>query len=101
MGSKPYIWTYVNVDEIFEAADGYMRERAPEQTRFEASCTSDNVGVDHLTHTLKKAIEYFGESESGRLRFVTKFAHVDQLITFWMQSIMAEPAFDLVSMMIT
>lgn len=80
MGSKPYIRTYVNVDEIFEAADGYIRERAPEQTRFEASCTSDIVGVDHLTHTLKKAIEYFGESESGRLRFVTKFAHVDHLL---------------------
>lgn len=80
MGSKPYIRTYVNVDEIFEAADGYMRERAPEQTRFEASCTSDIVGVDHLTHTLKKAIEYFGESEFGLLRFVTKFAHVDHLL---------------------
>ncbi|MGP4076372.1 spore photoproduct lyase [Halobacillus sp. K22] len=80
MGSKPYIRTYVNVEEVFEAAESYMKERAPEETRFEASCTSDIVGVDHLTHTLKRAIEYFGQSEHGRLRFVTKFAHVDHLL---------------------
>lgn len=80
MGSKPYIRTYVNVEEIFEAAEEYMRERAPEITRFEASCTSDIVGVDHLTHTLKRAIEYFGKTEHGRLRFVTKFSHVDHLL---------------------
>jgi spore photoproduct lyase len=80
MGAKPYIRTYVNVDEIFESAQTYMAERAPEITRFEASCTSDIVGVDHLTHTLKRAIEFFGESEHGRLRFVTKFAHVDHLL---------------------
>ncbi|UOQ44753.1 spore photoproduct lyase [Halobacillus salinarum] len=80
MGSKPYIRTYVNTEEIFDAAEQYMKERAPEETRFEASCTSDIVGVDHLTHTLKRAIEYFGKSEYGRLRFVTKFAHVDHLL---------------------
>ncbi|QIZ07841.1 spore photoproduct lyase [Priestia megaterium] len=80
MGSKPYIRTYVNLEDIFEAAENYMIERAPEPTRFEASCTSDIVGVDHLTHTLKKAIEFFGQSEYGKLRFVTKFAHVDHLL---------------------
>lgn len=80
MGSKPYIRTYVNVDEIFDAAEEYMAERAPDITRFEASCTSDIVGVDHLTHTLKKAIEFFGKSKYGKLRFVTKFEHVDHLL---------------------
>ncbi|MCI1592300.1 spore photoproduct lyase [Heyndrickxia oleronia] len=80
MGSKPYIRTYVNVDEIFDAAEEYMKERAPEITRFEASCTSDIVGLDHLTHSLKRAIEFFGQSEYGKLRFVTKFAHVDHLL---------------------
>ena len=69
MGSKPYIRTYVNVDEILEQADHYMAERAPDITRFEASCTSDIVGIDHLTHTLKRAIEHFGQSELGQLRF--------------------------------
>jgi spore photoproduct lyase len=80
MGSKPYIRTYVNIEEILEAADQYMEERAPEMTRFEASCTSDIVGIDHLTHTLKRAIEHFGQSEHGLLRFVTKFHHVDHLL---------------------
>ncbi|TDL32731.1 spore photoproduct lyase [Jeotgalibacillus sp. S-D1] len=80
MGDKPYIRTYVNTEEIFDIASEYMKERMPEETRFEASCTSDIVGVDHLTHTLKRAIEFFGKTEHGRLRFVTKFAHVDHLL---------------------
>ncbi|KZZ85238.1 spore photoproduct lyase [Bacillus sp. SJS] len=80
MGSKPYIRTYVNVEEILDQANEYMIERAPDITRFEASCTSDIVGVDHLTHSLKRAIEYFGQSELGQLRFVTKFHHVDHLL---------------------
>lgn len=80
MGSKPYIRTYVNVEEILDAADNYMKERAPEITRFEAACTSDIVGIDHLTHSLKRTIEHFGESDLGQLRFVTKFEHVDHLL---------------------
>ncbi|MDF2534703.1 MAG: spore photoproduct lyase [Bacillales bacterium] len=80
MGSKPYIRTYVNLEDIFEATEKYMKERAPEITRFEASCTSDVVGVDHLTHSLKKTIEFFGQSDYGKLRFVTKFEHIDHLL---------------------
>lgn len=80
LGSKPYIRTYVNLDEIFEQAKKYMDERKPEITRFEAACTSDIVGIDHLTHSLKKAIEFIGETEYGRLRFVTKFHFVDHLL---------------------
>jgi len=80
MGSKPYIRTYVNVEEILDAAEEYMNERSPEETRFEAACTSDIVGIDHLTHSLKQAIEYFGKSDYGKLRFVTKYHHVDHLL---------------------
>lgn len=80
LGSKPYVRTYVNIDEIFEQAQHYMEERKPEITRFEASCTSDIVGIDHLTHSLKKTIEFFGKSDFGRLRFVTKFSNVDHLL---------------------
>lgn len=68
MGNKPYIRTYVNVEEIFEAADKYMEERAPEISRFEASCTSDIVGIDHLTHSLKRAIGC-GIAARGKKRF--------------------------------
>ncbi len=80
LGSKPYIRTYVNLEDIFEQANKYMKEREPEMTRFEAACTSDIVGIDHLTHSLKKTIEFIGESEFGLLRFVTKYHHVDHLL---------------------
>ena len=80
LGSKPYIRVYVNLEEIFEQASKYMEQRAPEITRFEAACTSDIVGIDHLTHSLKKAINFIGGTEYGRLRFVTKFHHVDHLL---------------------
>jgi spore photoproduct lyase len=80
LGSKPYIRTYVNLEEIFEQAQKYMDERAPEITRFEAACTSDIVGLDHLTHSLKQTIEFMGQTEYGLLRFVTKYHHVDHLL---------------------
>ncbi|MFD1018721.1 spore photoproduct lyase [Thalassobacillus hwangdonensis] len=80
LGSKPYIRTYVNLEEIFDQAHSYIKERGTELTRFEAACTSDIVGMDHLTHSLKQAINYMGEQENGRLRFVTKFHFVDHLL---------------------
>ncbi|XZF74696.1 spore photoproduct lyase [Bacillus sp. AL-1R] len=80
LGSKPYIRVYVNLEEIFAQAMKYIKEREPEITRFEAACTSDIVGIDYLTHSLKKTIEFIGETEYGRLRFVTKFPHVDHLL---------------------
>ncbi|WP_307335230.1 spore photoproduct lyase [Caldalkalibacillus uzonensis] len=80
MGAKPYIRVYVNVDEILKQAEAYIKEREPEITRFEAACTSDIVGIDHLTHTLFKTIEFMGRQRYGRLRFVTKYHHVDHLL---------------------
>ncbi|MEI2355893.1 spore photoproduct lyase [Mesobacillus zeae] len=80
LGSKPYIRAYVNLEEIFEQASKYIEERKPEVTRFEAACTSDIVGIDHLTHALKETIEFIGKTEYGRLRFVTKYHHVDHLL---------------------
>jgi spore photoproduct lyase len=80
LGNRPYIRVYVNLEEIFEAAAKYIQERSPEITRFEAACTSDPVGIEHLTGSLKKTIEFMGKQELGRLRFVTKFANVDSLL---------------------
>lgn len=80
LGAKPYIRVYVNTDEIFEAARQYIAEREPEITRFEAACTSDPVGLEHITGTLKETIEFMGMQPYGRLRFVTKFHHVDSLL---------------------
>ncbi|WP_020616810.1 spore photoproduct lyase [Paenibacillus daejeonensis] len=80
LGAKPYIRVYVNMDEIMDAARGYIEERVPEITRFEAACTSDPVGLEPITGSLRELIEFMADQEHGRLRFVTKFHHVDSLL---------------------
>jgi len=80
LGAKPYIRVYVNTNEIMDAARGYIEERKPEITRFEAACTSDPVGLEPITGSLRELIEFMAEQEHGRLRFVTKFHHVDSLL---------------------
>lgn len=81
MSSKPYVRVYVNTDEILQRTKQYIEERKPEITRFEAACTGDPVSLEHLTGALKTYIEWFGQEEFGRLRFVTKFDNVDSLLT--------------------
>ena len=80
IGTKPYIRVYVNTDDILRQAEAYIREREPEITRFEAACTSDPVSIEHITGNLRRAIEFMGKQPLGRLRFVTKFHHVDSLL---------------------
>ncbi|EFM09901.1 Radical SAM domain protein [Paenibacillus curdlanolyticus YK9] len=80
LGAKPYIRIYVNTDDIMEAARGYIEERKPEITRFEAACTSDPVGLEPISGSLRELIEFMADQEFGRLRFVTKFHHVDSLL---------------------
>ncbi len=80
LGNKPYVRVYVNTDEILSAAGKYIRERAPEITVFEGAATSDPLPVERYTGSLKKAIEYFGASDLGRFRFVTKFTEVESLL---------------------
>lgn len=80
LGAKPYIRIYVNTDDILAKAKTYMEERAPEITRFEAACTSDPVGLEHISGSLKEYIEFMGQQPLGRLRFVTKYHHVEPLL---------------------
>lgn len=80
LGAKPYVRVYVNTDDILGAAKRYIDERAPEITRFEAACTSDPVGLEHLTGSLAESIEFMAREPLGRLRFVTKYHHVDPLL---------------------
>ncbi|WP_440110572.1 spore photoproduct lyase [Paenibacillus sp. QZ-Y1] len=80
LGAKPYVRVYVNTEEIIQAAKGYIEERAPEITRFEAACTSDPVGLEHITENLGDLIRFMADEEYGRLRFVTKYHHVDPLL---------------------
>ena len=80
LGAKPYVRVYVNTEEILGAARSYIEERAPEITRFEAACTSDPVGLEHITGSLAETIEFMAKQPLGRLRFVTKYHHVDPLL---------------------
>ncbi|QDY83140.1 spore photoproduct lyase [Paenibacillus polymyxa] len=80
LGAKPYIRIYVNTDDVISAAKTYIEERKPEITRFEAACTSDPVGLEHITGSLADLIRFMADEEFGRLRFVTKYHHVDPLL---------------------
>lgn len=80
LGAKPYVRVYVNTEDILQAAQAYIDERKPEITRFEAACTSDPVGIEHITGSLQDLIRFMGQQQYGRLRFVTKFHHVEPLL---------------------
>lgn len=80
LGDKPYVRVYVNVDEILERASRYVRERAPDITRFEGACVSDPVAVEPYTGSLAATVRHFAAEEYGRFRFVTKYDEVDSLL---------------------
>ncbi len=80
LGKKPYMRVYVNVDEILERASKYIKEREPDITYFEGAATSDPIPVEPYTGTLLKTINFFGQQELGRFRFVTKFTDVEGIL---------------------
>ncbi len=80
LGDKPFVRVHVNVDEILERAKKYVRERLPEETVFEGAATSDPIPVEPYTGALKKAVEFFGEQDNARYRFVTKYSDVNSLL---------------------
>lgn len=80
LGDKPYIKVNANIEDILYQAEKYINERLPEITIFEGSATSDPVPIEPYTESLKKTIEFFGQSNSGRFRFVTKYNDIDGLL---------------------
>ncbi|WP_126427701.1 spore photoproduct lyase [Brevibacillus marinus] len=80
IGTRPYVRVYVNTEEILQRAAQYIEQRKPEITRFEAACTSDPLAVEHITGSLRRAVQFFARQPYGRLRFVTKFHHVEPLL---------------------
>jgi spore photoproduct lyase len=80
LGDKPYMRINVNVEDILDQADLYMKERLPEITIFEGSATSDPVPVEPYSNLLKSTIEHFSKTDYGRFRFVTKYTDVDTLL---------------------
>lgn len=80
LSDRPYTKVYVNTDDILKNAQYYIDERLPEKTIFEGAATSDPLCVEPYTHSLKKAIVYFGKNDNARFRFVTKFDDIDSLL---------------------
>ncbi|WP_312698971.1 spore photoproduct lyase [Sedimentibacter sp.] len=80
LGDKPFVKVYANVDDILNQAMKYINDRMPEETKFEGAATSDPVPVEPYTHSLEKAILFFGDSEKGRFRFVTKYNDIDSFL---------------------
>lgn len=80
LGKKPYVRIYVNIEEVLSAARGYIEKRKPQTTVFEGAATSDPIPTEPYTGILRRVIEFFGDQEHGRFRFVTKFTDVDSLL---------------------
>ena len=87
----PITRVYANLDAILGVLPRYMDQgtitsrsaaRAQEGTTFEASCYTDPVAIEPLTGALSQAIRWFGQAEAAtQLRFTTKFADVEPLLT--------------------
>lgn len=80
LGDKPFVKVHVNIDEILAQAQKYINERLPEITIFEGAATSDPIPVEPYTHSIEKAIIFFGKNQNARFRFVTKYNDVDSLL---------------------
>ena len=72
----PLVRVYANLDEILANAATYIGDKP---TTFEVSCYTDPLGIEHLTGSLAKTIEFFGAIPNGRVRWVTKYSAVDQV----------------------
>lgn len=74
----PLIRVFANLPQILANLGNY--EQPGKATSFEVSCYTDPLGIEHLTGSLAEAIRYFGTSEDGYLRWVSKFDNVDGLL---------------------
>ncbi|MBV6621494.1 MAG: radical SAM protein [Rivularia sp. (in: Bacteria)] len=75
----PVIRAYANLPEILDNLKNY--ENPEKITSYEVSCYTDPLGIEHLTGSLAECIRYFGSRDKARLRWVTKFDNVDNLLS--------------------
>lgn len=80
LGDKPFVKIHVNIDDILNQAQKHIDERLPDITIFEGAATSDPVSVEPYSHSLEKAVVFFGERRNARFRFVTKYNDIDSLL---------------------
>lgn len=74
----PVIRVYANLPQILANLVNY--EAADRPTRFEVSCYTDPLGIEHLTGSLAECIRFFGTRPQAYLRWVSKFDAVDHLL---------------------
>lgn len=79
-GERPYIRIFANIEDIFKVIQTHIDENQPEITTFECSSITDPVPFEKMTGSLRACIDFFGRNEKGRLRFVTKYHQVDDLL---------------------
>jgi len=79
-GEKPFMKVFVNVEDILNVIQEHINNNLPNITTFECGSITDPVALEHLTGNLKRCIEFFGNSENGRLRVITKFNNVDSFL---------------------
>ncbi len=79
-GEKPFMKIFVNVDEILQIIEEHIDNNLPNITTFECGSITDPVALEHLTGSLKRCIEFFADSQNGRLRVITKFDNVDSFL---------------------
>lgn len=79
-GEKPFMKVFVNIDDILNVIEDHINNNAPNITSFECGSITDPIALEHLTGNLKKTIEFFGNSEKGKLRVITKFNNVDSFL---------------------
>lgn len=79
-GEKPFMKVFVNIDEILDVIRAHIDENLPNSTTFESGSITDPIALEHLTGNLKRCIEFFANSEKGRLRVITKYDNVDSFL---------------------
>ncbi|MCT4605756.1 MAG: spore photoproduct lyase [Marinisporobacter sp.] len=79
-GEKPFMKVFVNIEEILEVIQDHINKNSPNITTFESGSITDPIALEHLTGNLKRCIEFFGESQKGRLRIITKYNNVNSFL---------------------
>ncbi|MGP1383068.1 MAG: spore photoproduct lyase family protein [Thainema sp.] len=75
----PVIRVYANLPQVLENLKDYEDPEKP-ITTYEVSCYTDPLGIEHLTGSLAECIRYFGTRDLARLRWVSKFDAIDDLV---------------------
>ena len=80
LGKTPYLRVYVNLEEIFEAAQKYIEKGAPGGTVFEGAAVSDPMFAEPFTGAVSEAVKFFSSCSRAGFRLVTKFSAVESLL---------------------